>query len=500
MADSSSSNPRASVWSNPTKQGELTKRGLIVKSWKVRWFVLQGSRLHYFSSRDSDIPLGDLYLRDCQVRICSIDNRPNCFELITPNESRGRLIMQAKDDSERQEWMEVLEKAGQTTALCSAPRAVKHAVHVSHNGEGALKGVPDEWISMLKAAGLSVADAEGHIQELQKVFQFEISQFNQLSDDIPVSNYNRTPKDFKIPDLSELVPKGDPKDHYRYISIIGQGAFGEVYYAKHLQNEKDVAIKRMLVNPKNRIHLASEIYLQRETSEHPNIVRYIDGYLQDHHLSVVLEYMEAGNLTGVLELFPDVMLPEPHMAYILLQTLKGLGFLHSLRRIHRDIKSDNILMTMGGKIKLADFGFAAQLTEKQAARNTVIGTPYWMAPEVIEAIDYDEKIDIWSLGIMVREMLEGVPPYMDLPSAKALFLIITKGLPPLKRSDVSPLMVDFLDFTLKMDPHDRPDSMALLQHPFLFEACSEGEFGAYLAKVKGAKNERGKSQEGCVIS
>jgi hypothetical protein len=473
------------------KEGELTKRGQVVKNWKVRWFVLRGPRLYYYPNRDVSIPIGEIYLRECECRISTLDGKQNGFELVLPNDERGRLFVFARDSNDRDEWMDCLNKAGKQSPLCSAPKSVKHAVHVSQTGEGALKGVPDEWIAMLKGAGLSIADAEGHIHELQAVFKFEISRQS------PVSSMARLPKDFRIPELSQLVTREDPSIHYRYVSLIGQGAFGEVYYALDLRNNDKVAIKRMLVNPKNQMHLASEIYLQRETSNHPNVVRYIGGYLLDHHLSVVLEYMDGGSLTQVLELFPGVTLTEPQIAYILVETLKGLAFLHNLRRIHRDIKSDNVLLTLDGRIKLADFGFAAQLTEKQTMRNTVIGTPYWMAPEVIEAIDYDEKIDIWSFGIMIREMLEGEPPYMDLPSAKALFLIITKGLPPLKRKNLSLQLLDFLDFTLKMDPQDRPDAINLLQHPFLISACSPAEFSAFLVKLKGGKTQ---NDEGCLIS
>ena len=165
--------------------------------------------------------------------------------------------------------------------------------------------------------------------------------------DVPVSELQRLPNDFAIPDLGQLVVREDPGHHYKYISLIGQGAFGEVYFATDLKKGEKVAIKRMLVNPKNRlvfflkaggeglfllscsfcslliillltllflpnsrVHLASEIFLQKETSHHPNVVRYVDGYLQDHHLSVVLEYMDGGSLTQILELFPSVTMTE----------------------------------------------------------------------------------------------------------------------------------------------------------------------------------------------
>jgi len=187
----------------------------------------------------------------------------------------------------------------------------------------------------------------------------------------------------------------------------------------------------MSVTPKNMKHLLTEIYMQKSSS-HPNIVQFLDAYLLDDQFWVVLEYMGGGSLTAILEQFPKITLTEPQVAFICLETLKSLSYIHTLHRLHRDIKSDNILLGDNAEVKLADFGFATQLTQNQTKRNTVIGTPYWMAPELIEGHDYGAKVDIWSLGIMVREMLEGEPPYLELPSAKALFLIITRGLPELK--------------------------------------------------------------------
>jgi serine/threonine protein kinase len=212
---------------------------------------------------------------------------------------------------------------------------------------------------------------------------------------------------------------------------------------------------------------------------------YLDGYLQDDNFWVVLEFMGGGSLTTVLEQFPTITLTEPQIAYICLESLKALSYMHSLHRLHRDIKSDNILLGDNGEVKLADFGFATQLTIKQMKRNTVIGTPYWMAPELIESHDYGPKVDVWSMGIMVREMLEGEPPYMDLPSAKALFLIITKGLPELKNASKSSVeLKDFLKLSLAKAASNRPDAIELLFHPFLTKACSTKEFLPVIAKTK----------------
>jgi len=195
--------------------------------------------------------------------------------------------------------------------------------------------------------------------------------------------------------------------------------------------------------------------------------------------------MSGGSLTGILEQFPSIVLTEPQIAYITAESLKSLSYIHSLHRLHRDIKSDNILLGENAEVKLADFGFATQLTSKQNRRNTVIGTPYWMAPELIEGNDYGPKVDVWSLGIMVREMLEGEPPYMDLPSAKALFLIITKGLPDLKKPHkASENLKDFLRLCLLKDADARPDAIELIQHPFLACACTPKEFLPLVAKAK----------------
>jgi serine/threonine protein kinase len=141
-----------------------------------------------------------------------------------------------------------------------------------------------------------------------------------------------------------------------------------------------------------------------------------------------MEYMGGGCLTVILEQYDSLRMREDHIARVCMDTLEALAYMHDLHRIHRDIKSDNILLSSTGVVKIADFGYAAQLTEKKRKRNTIVGTPYWMAPELIRGQSYDVKVDLWSLGIMVMEMAEGEPPYMDFPPLRALFLITTKVL------------------------------------------------------------------------
>jgi len=163
---------------------------------------------------------------------------------------------------------------------------------------------------------------------------------------------------------------------------------------------------------------------------------------------------------------------EEHIAGICRETLKGLSSIHSMHKIHRDIKSDNILVGPNGKVKIVDLGYAAQLTTVRPKRQTLVGTPYWMAPELIRGHEYDTKVDLWSLGIMIMEMTEGEPPYMEYPPLRALFLITTKGVPSLKEAEWSQELRHFLSLSLQKDPKDRPTAADLLKHPFLHVSCN----------------------------
>jgi len=236
--------------------------------------------------------------------------------------------------------------------------------------------------------------------------------------------------------------------------------------------------------------LVTEIGIMK-TSVHPNIVGYIDSFLVGETIWVVMEFMAGGCLTEVLEQYENgVEMTESQIATVSKDTLQGLAYIHTLHRIHRDIKSDNLLLGDDGSVKLADFGYAAQLTQEKSKRNTIVGTPYWMAPELIRGQNYDQKVDLWSLGIMCMEMAEGEPPYMEFPPLRALFLITTKGIPDLKdMGRWSPEFRDFVKKCLDKDSDTRPEAAELLRHPFLRKCCHPSELVQLTQLAKRAKEK-----------
>jgi len=295
------------------------------------------------------------------------------------------------------------------------------------------------------------------------------------------------PEDVQVT-ISELVSRGDPQELYTDLKKIGEGAAGEIFLAVCRLDRRKVALKKMTLNQQNMRLMATEITIMKN-SRHPNVVEYIDSYLVRDKLWVAMEYMNGGCLTEILDQFEHFHLTEPQVAYVCACTLRALAFIHSLHRVHRDIKSDNLLLSTEGAVKLADFGYAAQLTQQKQKRTTIVGTPYWMAPEVIRGQNYDVKVDIWSLGIMVMEMAEGEPPYMEFPPLRALFLITTKGVPPLKEPDrFSVPFRDFLNRCLEKEPEQRGDAVSLLQHPFIATACAPQEFSPAIEQARHFKS------------
>ncbi|EDN99594.1 conserved hypothetical protein [Sclerotinia sclerotiorum 1980 UF-70] len=285
--------------------------------------------------------------------------------------------------------------------------------------------------------------------------------------------------------LKQICTEGDPRDIYKELTKIGQGASGGVYTGYERGTNRLVAIKQMNLEQQPKKDLIINEILVMKDSSHPNIVNFIDSFLVTGELWVIMEYMEGGSLTDVVTF--NIM-SEGQIAAVCRETLKGLQHLHSKGVIHRDIKSDNILLSMDGNIKLTDFGFCAQINEAHNKRTTMVGTPYWMAPEVVTRKEYGRKVDIWSLGIMAIEMIEGEPPYLTESPLRALYLIATNGTPAIKNEqDLSPVFRDFLYFALKVDPEKRASAHDLLRHDFM-KQCTELVQLAPL--VRSARNAR----------
>jgi len=282
-----------------------------------------------------------------------------------------------------------------------------------------------------------------------------------------------------------------PEDIYEEFVLIGSGTFGEVYRAINKRSRQKVAIKKMLLTPKREPLFISEINVQKAT-EHPNVVKLFDAYKVQDHIWVVLEYMEGGNLYQILSAMEESKtgLTEGQAAYIICETLKALSYIHGMHRIHRDIKSDNILIGIDADIKLADFGYAVQLSDEDEKRTTMAGSPYWMAPEIIEGEEYGKEVDIWSLGIMLMECCDLQPPYILEPPSKALLLITSQPPPPLKNADkYSKELKHFISLCLEKEPAKRPKAIELLQHPFLRVVCTPKEFKDSVL-VKNKKNPK----------
>ena len=338
---------------------------------------------------------------------------------------------------------------------------------------------------------------------------------------------NEKPKEVRMSAMSDaqvmdrlrsVVSLSNPLESYNKQKKIGQGASGSVYVARIRENapsktaqdiirqagpRAQVAIKQMDLRSQPRKELiVNEIIVMKE-SRHDNIVNFLDAFLQEEtfELWVVMEFMEGGALTDVID--NNTSITEDQIATICLevsltaaapvrqkltrsQTCKGLIHLHSQNIIHRDIKSDNVLLSSRGAVKITDFGFCAKLTEQRSKRATMVGTPYWMAPEVVKQKEYGSKVDIWSLGIMAIEMIESEPPYLNEEPLKALYLIATNGTPRLKKPEkLSKELKAFLSVCLCVDVKSRATAEELGRHDFLQHGCSLASLSELLRFRKG---------------
>ena len=263
-----------------------------------------------------------------------------------------------------------------------------------------------------------------------------------------------------------------------------------MFLVKDRASGKYYALKRIYIATEQQRTLILNEIAMTKTSQNPFVVKYFESYSFNSHLWIIVELMQ-GNLTELISSKPG-QIPEEHIAYIFREILQALIYLHARFKIHRDIKSDNILLSLDGSVKLGDFGYAAQLTVEQDIRDTIVGTPSWMAPELLTGRGYDSKADIWSVGIVGIELAEGEPPYYRENTITVLQNIMNLPPPVLKiKYKWSQQFNNFVEICLVKDPTLRPTAQQLLDHPFLSSAANGKE--AFSGFLKNWVSRKGKN-------
>jgi len=285
--------------------------------------------------------------------------------------------------------------------------------------------------------------------------------------------------------LKSLCIMESPWKSYHQGKELGAGAVGLVTLAVHKTTKEKVAMKQIdLVESEDLMDLILlEIEVMKKL-KHQNLVNFVEAYMDGDELFIAMEYMEGGDLT---DLVLTVEVPERVIARFCKELVSGIQHLHSNGLIHRDLKSDNLLLGMEGQVKITDFGFASKIQAGEK-RITMAGTPYWMAPEIVNQQAYDAKVDIWSMGIMALEMKDGEPPYMGTDPIRAIWLIAQHGKPDIHGEEkLSREFKDFLDRCLEVDVDARWTAEQLLSHPFLKTAAPNKEILPLIETTKKQK-------------
>uniref|UniRef100_A0A672KPC0 non-specific serine/threonine protein kinase n=1 Tax=Sinocyclocheilus grahami TaxID=75366 RepID=A0A672KPC0_SINGR len=306
---------------------------------------------------------------------------------------------------------------------------------------------------------------------------------------------------------SIMLSPQDPAGIFELVELVGNGTYGQVYKGRHVKTGQLAAIKVMDVTGDEEEEIKAEINMLKKYSHHRNIATYYGAFIKknppgmDDQLWLVMEFCGAGSVTDLIKNTKGNSLKEEWTAYICREILRGLTHLHQHKVIHRDIKGQNVLLTENAEVKLVDFGVSAQLDRTVGRRNTFIGTPYWMAPEVIACDEnpdatYDFKSDLWSLGITAIEMAEGAPPLCDMHPMRALFLIPRNPAPRLKSKKWSKKFQSFIESCLLKNHNQRPSTEQLMKHPFIKDLPNERQVRIQLKDhIDRTKKKRGERDE-----
>uniref|UniRef100_A0A8C6RYU3 non-specific serine/threonine protein kinase n=1 Tax=Nannospalax galili TaxID=1026970 RepID=A0A8C6RYU3_NANGA len=314
-------------------------------------------------------------------------------------------------------------------------------------------------------------------------------------------------------DEIDLLALRDPAGIFELVELVGNGTYGQVYKGRHVKTGQLAAIKVMDVTGDEEEEIKQEINMLKKYSHHRNIATYCGAFIKknppgmDDQLWLVMEFCGAGSVTDLIKNTKGNTLKEEWIAYICREILRGLSHLHQHIVIHRDIKGQNVLLTENAEVKLVDFGVSAQLDRTVGRRNTFIGTPYWMAPEVIACDEnpdatYDFKSDLWSLGITAIEMAEGAPPLCDMHPMRALFLIPRNPAPCLKSKKWSKKFQSFIESCLVKNHSQRPATEQLMKHPFIQDQPNERQVRIQLkdhidrTKKNGSEEEEEENDSG----
>uniref|UniRef100_A0A8B9PP03 non-specific serine/threonine protein kinase n=1 Tax=Apteryx owenii TaxID=8824 RepID=A0A8B9PP03_APTOW len=306
---------------------------------------------------------------------------------------------------------------------------------------------------------------------------------------------------------AQLSDHRDPAGIFELVEVVGNGTYGQVYKGRHVKTGQLAAIKVMDVTEDEEEEIKLEINMLKKYSHHRNIATYYGAFIKksppghDDQLWLVMEFCGAGSITDLVKNTKGNTLKEDWIAYISREILRGLAHLHAHHVIHRDIKGQNVLLTENAEVKLVDFGVSAQLDRTVGRRNTFIGTPYWMAPEVIACDEnpdatYDYRSDLWSCGITAIEMAEGAPPLCDMHPMRALFLIPRNPPPRLKSKKWSKKFFSFIEGCLVKNYMQRPSTEQLLKHPFIRDQPNERQVRIQLKDhIDRTRKKRGEKDE-----